>query len=52
MGLCFDKNNSVSPKNKTGGFYMEKFIEQLKGLAKRTETLKNSIETEEATKHL
>lgn len=29
---------------------MEKFIEQLKSLAKRTETLKSSIETEEATK--
>lgn len=29
---------------------MEKFVEQLRGLAKRVETLKTSIETEEATK--
>lgn len=29
---------------------MEKFIEQLKSLSKRTESLKTSIETEEATK--
>lgn len=29
---------------------MEKFIEQLKGLSKRVESLRNSIETEEATK--
>lgn len=29
---------------------MEQFIEQLKGLAKRVDTLKHSIETEEATK--